>query len=59
MEFMASYIPSADAQTLYAEYLRILDHMWDISLREGRPVTFEEGAMDYALAQADLSPDQG
>jgi hypothetical protein len=59
MEFMASYLPSADAQTLYAEYLRILDHMWDISLREGRPVTFEEGAMDYALAQADLSPDQG
>jgi Domain of unknown function (DUF4032) len=56
MEFLNSYLPSADPQTLYAEYLRILDHMWDLSQREGRPVSFEEGGMDYALARAEPDP---
>lgn len=49
MEFLSSYLPAADQPTMYAEYLRILDHMWELSQREGRPVPFEEGGMDYAL----------
>jgi hypothetical protein len=33
MEFLDSYLPAADQQALYAAYLRILDHMWDMSGR--------------------------
>ncbi len=53
MVFLEAYVPHADAATLYAAYVGILDHTWQMSLRERRPVPLEEGAMDYALGQAE------
>jgi hypothetical protein len=50
--FLASYLPRADGSTRYKTYLEILDHTWEISQREQRPISFEEGAVDYALAEA-------
>jgi hypothetical protein len=52
MAFLASYLPRADRSTRYGTYLAILDHTWEISQREQRPISFEEGAVDYALAEA-------
>ena len=51
LAFLESYLPHADSATLYAAYVGILDHTWEMSQRERRPVPLEEGAMDYALAR--------
>jgi hypothetical protein len=56
LAFVASYLPGADSGTTYATYLAILDHTWEMSQRERRTVSLEEGAVDYALAQAPPSP---
>ena len=58
MTFLDSYLSHADLATRYAAYVDILDHTWEMSLREQRPVPLEEGAMDYALAQAKQPPAQ-
>ncbi len=52
LAFVAAYLPDADADATYAAYLAILDHTWNMSQREHRAVPLEEGALDYALAQA-------
>jgi hypothetical protein len=52
MVFLASYAPEADRNTLFTMYVAILDHTWRMSERQLRPVTLEEGAMDYALARS-------
>jgi Domain of unknown function (DUF4032) len=52
MVFLASYAPEADRNTRFAMYVAILDHTWRMSERQLRPVTLEEGAMDYALARS-------
>jgi hypothetical protein len=56
LAFLAAYLPNADTRTLYAEYLNILDHTWQMSLREKRPISLEEGAVDYALAHTPAAP---
>jgi hypothetical protein len=56
LTFLAAYLPGADTRTLYAEYLNILDHTWQMSLREKRPIPLEEGAVDYALAHTPAAP---
>ena len=52
LAFLDSYIPGADTATRYHVYADVLDTTWALSLREQRPVSIEEGAMDYALAVA-------
>lgn len=49
--FLDAYLPDEDVTTRYATYAAILDHTWQMSARENRPVPIEEGAMDYALTQ--------
>jgi hypothetical protein len=56
LAFLAAYLPGADARTLYANYLNILDHTWQLSQREQRPIPVEEGAVDYALAHTPAAP---
>jgi hypothetical protein len=56
LAFLAAYLPDADPRTLYAEYLNILDHTWQMSLRQQRPIPVEEGAVDYVLAHAPAAP---
>lgn len=51
MAFLASYLPDADPTTFYATYAAILDWAWELSVREGRTVSIEEAAMDYALTR--------
>ena len=52
LAFLDSYIPEADTATRYHIYADVLDAIWAMSRREQRPVSVEEGAMDYALASA-------
>lgn len=52
LAFLDSYLPDADTATRYHVYADMLDAIWTTSLREQRPVSLEEGAMDYALATA-------
>jgi Domain of unknown function (DUF4032) len=49
--FLDAYLPDEDVTTRYATYAAILDHTWQMSEREDRPVPIEEGAMDYALTE--------
>jgi hypothetical protein len=56
LAFLAAYLPGADPRTLYAAYLAILDHTWQLSRREHRPIPVEEGAVDYALAHTPAAP---
>jgi hypothetical protein len=56
LAFLATYLPRSDIGTTYAVYLDILDHIWQMSLREKRPISVEEGAMDYALAHSQAAP---
>jgi hypothetical protein len=56
LAFIAAYLPDADASATYAAYVAILDHTWELSQREQREVPLDEGAVDYALAQARPSP---
>lgn len=58
MEFLGAYLPGADPATVYREYLGILDHMWELSQRERRAVSFEEAAMDFALVHSEPSPER-
>lgn len=58
MAFLESYLPHANSAMLYAAYVAILDHTWEMSLREQRPVPLEEGAMDYALRQTKQPPER-
>jgi len=51
LSFLDAYLPDEDVTTRYATYADILDHTWQMSQREERPVPIEEGAMDYALTQ--------
>ncbi|HLY30466.1 MAG TPA: hypothetical protein VKQ36_05530, partial [Ktedonobacterales bacterium] len=52
LRFLDAYLPNADDATRYEAYLGILNHTWRMSQAEGRSVPIEEGAMDYALAEA-------
>jgi hypothetical protein len=56
LAFLAAYLPTADPRTLFAAYLDILDHTWRLSRREQRPISVEEGAVDYALAHTPAAP---
>ncbi len=47
VELLRAYAP--DRPIDYADYLRILQHIWTLSQREGRPIPIEEGAIDYLL----------
>lgn len=49
LTFIGATLPDADTETTYVTYVAILDHAWQMSLRERREVPIEEGAMDYAL----------
>jgi hypothetical protein len=49
LAFLDAYLPDEDVTTRFATYAAILDHTWQMSEREDRPVPIEEGAMDYAL----------
>ena len=51
MAFLRTYAPAADDLTLFATYLDVLDHTWQMSTEQQRSVPIEEGAMDYALAR--------
>ncbi len=51
LNFLAAYLPEADSASRYEALVAILDHVWEMSVREGRTVALEEGAMDYALAR--------
>jgi Domain of unknown function (DUF4032) len=55
LAFLDSYLPGADVGTRYHVYADVLDAIWEMSKREQRPVSVEEGAMDYALAAARAS----
>jgi hypothetical protein len=57
LAFLRAYQPGADTTTLYATYVAILDHGWEMAKREERAVSIEEAAMDYALAGAMPAPD--
>lgn len=52
LAFLDTFLPHADLATTYEAYAAILDHTWDMSLQQHRPVPIEEGAMDYALGHA-------
>ncbi|MGZ3583045.1 MAG: DUF4032 domain-containing protein [Ktedonobacterales bacterium] len=52
LAFLDTFLPHADIATTYEAYAAILDHTWDMSIEEHRPVPIEEGAMDYALGHA-------
>jgi hypothetical protein len=56
LAFIVALLPGADDNATYAAYVAILDHTWDMSQRDQRPVPLEEGAVDFALAQALPSP---
>jgi hypothetical protein len=57
LAFLHAFQPGADTTTLYATYVAILDHGWEMAKREERAVPIEEAAMDYALAGARPAPD--
>jgi hypothetical protein len=57
LAFLNAYQHGADTTTLYAMYIAILDHTWEMALREERAVSIEEGAMDYALSLTPPAPD--
>ncbi len=52
LAFLDNFLPHADMTTTYGAYAAILDHTWDMSIEQHRPVPIEEGAMDYALGHA-------
>ncbi|HEX8035949.1 MAG TPA: DUF4032 domain-containing protein, partial [Ktedonobacterales bacterium] len=52
LAFLDTFLPHADIATTYEAYAAILDHTWDMSQQQHRPVPIEEGAMDYALGHA-------
>jgi Domain of unknown function (DUF4032) len=52
LAFLDTFLPHADIATSYEAYAAILDHTWDMSIEQHRPVPIEEGAMDYALGHA-------
>jgi hypothetical protein len=52
LAFLDTFLPHADMTTTYGAYAAILDHTWDMSIEQRRPVPIEEGAMDYALGHA-------
>ena len=54
LSWIAAYLPDTDSGTSYGTYLAILDHTWAMSRQEGREVSIEEGAMDYALGFAQV-----
>jgi hypothetical protein len=57
LAFLLAYLPRADTVMVYATYVAILDHGWEMAMREERAVSIEEAAMDYALASATPAPD--
>lgn len=46
-QVFATYAPGQ--QMDYNWYLRIMNHIWKMSEQKGRPVSIEEGAIDYLL----------
>lgn len=53
LAFLDTLIPGADNAAIYAAYVEILDHTWEMSEAQHRAVPLEEGAMDYALGLAE------
>ncbi|HEX9057486.1 MAG TPA: DUF4032 domain-containing protein, partial [Ktedonobacterales bacterium] len=56
LAFIAAYLPDASADATFDSYLAILDHTWEMSQRERRPVPLEEGAIDYVLSRTQAAP---
>jgi hypothetical protein len=50
VDLLATYAPGQPIN--YDAYLAIMQHIWQLSRREGHPIPIEEGAIDYLLPKA-------